>query len=309
MNDFGSRPDYLVEFERRLAAALPQRVETKRQSASIRSSSGEGAEQLPPVEPRQPSSKTPETGTPNSKAASALALNGASQIAIEGATAPLARGTDGGDKPVGGLSSGVSKLSSMEMPAGKWTASPGDPGGASSGDDASQGAQRSNEPDTVAAATDEGGSSAVSLSLSAALAQRVETNRQSASLRSPTRESAERHPPVEPRQPSSKTPETGTPSSTAAAVLALNGASQVSVEGAAAPLAQGTEGGHKPTGDSRLERPSCHAWKRLPESGRRRLRTPVTPRLGITRAEGRNGATSRSLSLPKRMKAVHLQSP
>ena len=263
MNDFGSRPDYLVEFERRLAAALPQRVDTKRQSASIRSSSGEGAAQLPPVEPRQPSSKAPETGTPNSTAASALALNGASQISIEGATAPLAR-TDGGDKPVGGLSSGVSKLSSMEMPAGKWTASPADPGDASSGDDASQGAQRSNEPDTVAAATDEGGTSAVSLSLSTALAQRVETKRQSASLRSPTREGAERHPPVEPRQPSSKTPGTGTPSSTAASALALNGASQVSDEGAAAPPAQGTEGGHKAAGGlssrasrlSRMETPA-----------------------------------------------------
>ena len=120
MSASGSRPDYVEEFERKLAAAHP-------------------------CEPH-------DWRTPSRKAATVSGLDGGAPIAVGAATAPLAGGSGavGASQPVGGLSDRTPfelalKLSSMEMPAREPVAPPLDPGEASSADQASQPSSRTAE--------------------------------------------------------------------------------------------------------------------------------------------------------------------
>jgi hypothetical protein len=115
----GSRPDFVVEFERKLAAAQP--------------------------------CETREWRTPTRKATTVSAIDEGAPIAVGAATAPLAGGSGavGASQPAGGLShrtpESALKLSSMEMPAREPVAPPADPGEASSADHASQPPSRTAE--------------------------------------------------------------------------------------------------------------------------------------------------------------------
>ncbi len=174
MSASGSRPAYLDEFERKLAAALVHQADAKRtrlasmrssdanlavrSSPSLgepltRSSAGEDAERPLNVAPLQPSSDTRERGTPNQEALTVSVQYAGVAIAVGATTAPLAGGSGvvGASQSVGGRSPGtafesVLKLSSTEMPAGQPVAPPAVLADASSADYASQPARRTEEP-------------------------------------------------------------------------------------------------------------------------------------------------------------------
>ena len=173
MSASGSRPAYLDEFERKLAAALAQQADTKKarlasmrssdvnlsagsspslEEALTRSSPGRVAERPLNVRPLQPSSETREGRTPNQEATTVSVQHADSAIAVEAATAPLAGGSGavGASQPAAGLShrnafESAVKVSSMEMPAGQPVAPPADLADASSADDAPQPARRTEE--------------------------------------------------------------------------------------------------------------------------------------------------------------------
>ena len=173
MSASGSRPAYLDEFERKLAAALAQQADTKKarlasmrssdvnlsagsspslEEALTRSSPGRVAERPLNVRPLQPSSETREGRTPNQEATTVSVQHADSAIAVEAATAPLAGGSGavGASQPPAGLShrnafESAVKVSSMEMPAGQPVAPPADLADASSADDAPQPARRTEE--------------------------------------------------------------------------------------------------------------------------------------------------------------------
>jgi hypothetical protein len=186
----GSRPAYLDEFERKLAAALAQQADAKKtrlasvrssdvdlsassspslEEALTRSSPGRVAERPLNVRPPQPSSETREGRTPNHEATTVSVQHADSAIAVEVATAPLAggRGAVGASQPAAGLShrnafESAVKVSSMEMPARQPVVRPADLADASSADDAPQPARRTEEVigvpaemvETAAAATE-----------------------------------------------------------------------------------------------------------------------------------------------------------
>src|SRR5271166_632198 len=165
-----SRPAYLDEFERKLAAALAQQTHAKKtRFASARSSDVNLAVPSPPslgealtpsstggdaerplnVGPLQPSSETREGRTPNHEAATVSAQDGGAQIAVGAATAPQAGGSGavGASQPAGGLSHRTPfeltlKPSNMATQATEPVAPPADLAEASSADHASQTAWR-----------------------------------------------------------------------------------------------------------------------------------------------------------------------
>jgi hypothetical protein len=185
-----SRPAYLDEFERKLAAALAQQADAKKprlasvrssdvdlsassspslEEALTRSSPGRVAERPLNVRRPQPSSETREGRTPNHEATTVSVQHADSAIAVEVATAPLAGGSGavGASQPAAGLShrnafESAVKVSSMEMPARQPVAPPADLADASSADDAPQPARRTEEligvpaemVETAAAATE-----------------------------------------------------------------------------------------------------------------------------------------------------------
>jgi hypothetical protein len=185
-----SRPAYLDEFERKLAAALAQQADAKKprlasvrssdvdlsassspslEEALTRSSPGRVAERPLNVRRPQPSSETREGRTPNHEATTVSVQHADSAIAVEVATAPLAGGSGavGASQPAAGLShrnafESAVKVSSMEMPARQPVAPPADLADASSADDAPRPARRTEEligvpaemVETAAAATE-----------------------------------------------------------------------------------------------------------------------------------------------------------
>ena len=154
MSVSGSRPAYLDEFERKLAAALAQQADTKKaRLASIRSSDvdhstssspsleealassspGRAAERPLNFGPLQPSSETREGRTPNRKAASVPVQYGAAAIAVAAATGPRAAGSGavGASRPAGELSQrrlfqSTLKLSNVAAPPTEQVAPPAD---------------------------------------------------------------------------------------------------------------------------------------------------------------------------------------
>lgn len=124
MSASGSRPDYVEEFERKLAAAQPCETRDWRTA---------------------------------SKATNVSAPDGGVPIAVRAATAPLADGSGAvGARPAGGLSHRTSfeltlKLKNITTSATEPVALPADPGEASSEDQASQQSSRKAEPIRVPA--------------------------------------------------------------------------------------------------------------------------------------------------------------
>jgi hypothetical protein len=171
----GSRPAYLDDFERKLAAALAQQADTKKaRLASMRASDvnlsagstpslGEplaprslpdgDAERPPDVVPLQPSSETRERRTPGHKAAAAPVQHGGSAIAIRAAAAPLPGGrTLGASRQASELSQrtpfeSTLKPSNVATPAAEPVAPPADVvvADASSADHPSQPARRTED--------------------------------------------------------------------------------------------------------------------------------------------------------------------
>jgi hypothetical protein len=167
-----SRPAYLGEFERKLAAALAQQADTKKarsapirssdfdhsassspsvEEALARSSTGRAVERPLNVGPLQPSSERGRT--PNRKVAPVPVQYGAAAIAVAAATGPRAAGSGavGASRPAGELSQkgpfqSRLKLSSVAAPATEQVAPPADPADASSADHPSQPARRTEEP-------------------------------------------------------------------------------------------------------------------------------------------------------------------
>lgn len=161
----GSRPAYLDEFERRLAAALTQQADAKKtRLASMRSSdvdlagrslpslgepltrspTGGDAERPRNVGPLHPSSETRKRGTPNHEALAVSVQYAGEAIAVGAATAPLEGGSGavGASQSVEGLSPGTAFESVGQRPAEV----PADVADASSADYASQPAWPTEEP-------------------------------------------------------------------------------------------------------------------------------------------------------------------
>jgi hypothetical protein len=168
-----SRPAYLGEFERKLAAALAHQADTKKasrlapirssdfdhsassspsvQEALARSSTGRAAERPRNVGPLQPSSERGRT--PNRKVAPVPVQYGAAAIAVAAATGPRAAGSGavGASRPASelsqkGLFQSRLKLSNVAAPATEQVAPPTDSAHASSVDHPSQPARRTEEP-------------------------------------------------------------------------------------------------------------------------------------------------------------------
>jgi hypothetical protein len=156
----GSRPAYLDEFERKLAAALAQQGDAKKTrlasmrssdanhavmsspslgEALTRSSAGGTAERPLQVGPLHPSSETRERGTPNHEALTVSVQYAGVAIAVGAATKPLA-GRSGAVGATGGPSHGAD-FESAEQPA-----APADLADASPADSASQPARPMGEP-------------------------------------------------------------------------------------------------------------------------------------------------------------------
>jgi hypothetical protein len=170
----GSRPAYVDEFERKLAAALAQQMDTKKTrlapirsldvdlsassspslgEALTRSSTGEEAERPLNVAARQPPSETREGRTPTHKAATLPVHYNDAAIAVGAGTALVADGTGavGASKPTGELwqrtpFESTLKVSNVATPAAEPAPPPADlVADASSADHQSQPARRTED--------------------------------------------------------------------------------------------------------------------------------------------------------------------